>query len=128
LSLARDDLVTYDDFNALCGALPATNHVVQWGGSHVWKVGDKVFAIGGWADAGPAFTFKTSEIAYEALKQRPGLRPAPYLASRGMKWIQHFAEPGLSDEELKSHIRQSHRIVSSGLTKKKLRELGLAEP
>jgi predicted DNA-binding protein (MmcQ/YjbR family) len=45
-----------------------------------------------------------------------------------MKWIQHFAEPGLSDEELKSHIRQSHRIVSSGLTKKKLRELGLAEP
>ena len=42
--------MTYDDFNALCGALPATNHVVQWGGSHVWKVGDKVFAIGGWAD------------------------------------------------------------------------------
>ena len=120
--------MTYDDFNALCGALPATNHVVQWGGSHVWKVGDKVFAIGGWADAGPAFTFKTSEIAYEALKQRPGLRPAPYLASSGMKWIQHFAEPGLSDEELKSHIRQSHRIVSSGLTRKKLRELGLAEP
>ena len=94
----------------------------------MWKVGDKVFAIGGWADAGPAFTFKTSEIAYEALKQRPGLRPAPYLASRGMKWIQHFAEPGLSDEESKDHIRQSHRIVSSGLTKRKLRELGLAEP
>jgi predicted DNA-binding protein (MmcQ/YjbR family) len=45
-----------------------------------------------------------------------------------MKWIQHFAEPGLSDEELKDHIRQSHRIVSSGLTKRKLRELGLAEP
>jgi predicted DNA-binding protein (MmcQ/YjbR family) len=120
--------VTYDDFNALCGALPATNHVVQWGGSHVWKVGDKVFAIGGWADGEPAFTFKTSDISYELLKQQPGLRPAPYLASRGLKWIQHHAEPGLSDEELKSHIRQSHRIVSSGLTKRKRRELGLAEP
>ena len=24
--------MTYDDFNALCGALPATNYVVQWGG------------------------------------------------------------------------------------------------
>jgi len=120
--------VTYDDFNALCGALPATNHVVQWGGSHVWKVGDKVFAIGGSVKGEPAFTFKTSDISFEMLKQQPGLRPAPYLASRGMKWIQHYAEPGLSDEELRDHIRQSHRIVSSGLSNKKLRELGLAEP
>ncbi|MCR6659935.1 MAG: hypothetical protein NVV72_11555 [Asticcacaulis sp.] len=24
--------------------------VVQWGGAHVWKVGGKVFAIGGWHD------------------------------------------------------------------------------
>ena len=120
--------MTYDDFNALCGALPATNHVVQWGGSHVWKVGDKVFAIGGWADGEPAFTFKTSDISYEMLKRRPGLRPAPYLASRGMKWIQHYAQPGLSDEELKDHIRQSHRLVASGLTKKRLCELGLANP
>ena len=72
--------MTYDEFNGYCGALPATNHVVQWGGAHVWKVGDKVFAIGGWADGEPAFTFKTSDISYEMLKQRPGLRPAPYLS------------------------------------------------
>ena len=26
----------------------ATTYVVQWGGAHVWKVGGKVFAIGGW--------------------------------------------------------------------------------
>jgi predicted DNA-binding protein (MmcQ/YjbR family) len=120
--------MNHDNFNGFCGALPAANHVVQWGGSHVWKVGDKVFAIGGWADGEPAFTFKTSDISYEMLKRQPGLRPAPYLASRGMKWIQHYAEPGLSDEELKDHIRQSYRIVSLGLTNKKRRELGLAEP
>ncbi len=46
--------MTYDEFNAFCRALPATTYVVQWGGSHVWKVGGKVFAIGGWADAGEA--------------------------------------------------------------------------
>ena len=39
--------VIYDDFNAFCGALRATSYVVQWRGSHVWKVGGKVFAIGG---------------------------------------------------------------------------------
>ncbi len=117
--------MTYDEYNAFCGALPATSHVVQWGGSHVWKVGGKVFAIGGWGDQQPAFTFKVSELSYEILREQPGLRPAPYMASRGMKWIQQFAQPGLTDEDLRGYLRQSHRIVASGLSKKKQRELGL---
>lgn len=119
--------MTYEEFNAFCAALPATTHVVQWGGADVWKVGGKVFAIGGWDEAeGQArFTFKTSELSYNILKDQAGLRPAPYLASRGMKWIQHYAEPGLSDADLRDYLRESHRLVSLGLTKKLQRELGL---
>ena len=48
---------------------------------------------------------------YEVLKDQAGLRPAPYLASRGMKWIQHYAAPGLNDDELKDYLRESYRIV-----------------
>lgn len=114
-----------DEFNTYCGGLPATTHVVQWGGADVWKVGGKVFAIGGWGEGQPAFTFKVTEIAYEMLKDEPGLRPAPYLASRGMKWIQHYAAPGLSDDDLRDYLRQSYAIVSRGLTKKKQQELGI---
>lgn len=125
LGVGDHDDMTYEQFNAFCRALKATAYVVQWGGSHVWKVGGKVFAIGGWADGQAAFTFKVSDIAYELLKDRPGLRPAPYLASRGMKWIQHFAKPGLSDTALRDYIRQSHLIVSQGLSKKRRIELGL---
>ena len=117
--------MTYEEFNAFCGALPATSHVVQWGGSHVWKVGGKVFAVGGWGDEEPAVTFKVTDIAYEILRDQPGLRPAPYLASRGMKWIQNYAKPGLSDEDLKDYLKQSHHIVSLGLSKKRQKELGL---
>ena len=121
--------MTYDEFNAFCRGLPATTHVVQWRGSHVWKVGGKVFAIGGWDDGGEAYvTFKTSDIAFEMLRAQPGLRPAPYLASRGMKWIQHYADPGLSDDDLKGYLRESHRIVSLGLTKKAQKKLGLNQP
>lgn len=36
-----------DEYNTFCAMLPATSHVVQWGGSDVWKVGGKVFAIAG---------------------------------------------------------------------------------
>jgi predicted DNA-binding protein (MmcQ/YjbR family) len=117
--------MTYDEYNTFCAALAATSHVVQWGGSHVWKVGGKVFAIGGWDADAPAFTFKVSPLSFEILKALPGLRPAPYLASRGMSWIQHYAEPGLSDDDLKEYIRQSHRLVALGLSRRRRGELGL---
>jgi predicted DNA-binding protein (MmcQ/YjbR family) len=117
--------MTYEEYNRFCAALPATNHVVQWGGSQVWKVGGKVFAIGGWDEAAPAFTFKVSPLSFEILKAQPGLRPAPYLASRGLNWIQHYSEPGLGDEDLKTYIRESHRLVALGLGRRKRRELGL---
>ncbi len=117
--------MTYDDFNAFCRGLPSTTYVVQWGGSHVWKVGGKVFAIGGWGDGEEAFTFKVTDLSFEILKNQPGLRPAPYLAARGMMWIQHYAQPGLSDDEMGRYLHRSHNIVSLGLSKKKQRELGL---
>jgi predicted DNA-binding protein (MmcQ/YjbR family) len=120
--------MTEDDYNAFCGALPATSHVVQWGGAHVWKVGGKVFVLGRFDGDQPSFSFKVSELSFEMLKDQPGLRPAPYLASRGLKWIQHFAKPGLTDDELRDYIRQSHRIVSQGLSKKRQRELNLNQP
>lgn len=117
--------MTYSQFNAFCSALKATTYVMQWGDSHVWKVGGKVFAIGGWGENGPAFTFKVSEMGFEILRDMPGLRPAPYLASRGLKWIQHYGKPGLSARDLKDYLRQSHYLVSRGLSKKKRRELDL---
>jgi len=117
--------MTYDEYNVFCAALPATSHVVQWGGSHVWKVGEKVFAIGGWDEGAPRITFKVSDIAFELLKEQPGLRPAPYLASRGLKWIQHYAPPGLPDEALCDYIREAHAIVAKALPRKKQLELGL---
>lgn len=117
--------MTDAEFNAFCKALPAATYVMQWGGSHVWKVGGKVFAIGGQQDGEASVTFKVSDISYEMLKAQTGLRPAPYLASRGLKWIQHYAKPGLSDSELRDYIRRSHEIITQGLSKKKRAELGL---
>mgnify|MGYP001792945689 FL=1 len=118
--------MTLDEYNDFCGALVATSRVVQWGGSHVWKVGGKVFAVAGWGDADFfAVTFKVTPLSYEILQEQPGLRPAPYLASRGMKWIQHYAAPGLNDGALQAYIETSHRLVAAGLSKKKQNELGL---
>src|SRR6185369_200811 len=114
-----------DEYNGFCASLPATSHVVQWGGAHVWKVGGKVFAIGGWNDGeGLAVTFKCSDIGYDVLKEQPGLRPAPYLASRGMKWIQFQSGESMDDETLKDYLRESQRLVALNLPRKLRSELG----
>ena len=115
-----------DDYNTFCGSLAATTHVIQWGDADVWKVGGKVFAVAGWGDRDfTAITFKTTRDEYEFLAEMPGLRPAPYLASRGFAWIQHYELPGLEDDDLREQLQESHRLVGAGLSKKRQRELGL---
>jgi predicted DNA-binding protein (MmcQ/YjbR family) len=130
--------MTREEFNAVCGRLKATSHVVQWGGADVWKVGPtaehgpraKVFAVGG-LEGGKGespvfrFSFKVSEIAWEILKDANGCRSAPYLAARGMKWIQADARGGLKDTELRGYLEASHAIVAQGLSRKVRAELGL---
>ena len=118
--------MNYEQFNQFCRSLPATTYIVQWGNSHVWKVGGKVFAIGGWGEnKQPAFVFKTSDLNFGFLKESKGYKPAPYFANRGMKWIQLFYSVKENDDDLIYYLTESHRIVSLGLTKIKQKELEL---
>ncbi|MEX0318710.1 MAG: MmcQ/YjbR family DNA-binding protein [Ruegeria sp.] len=117
--------MTRDEFNTFCSGLKATSHVVQWRNADVWKVGGKVFALCGWNEGNDAFTFKATDLAFEVLQGEPGIRPAPYLASRGMKWLQVYEERGMSDTSLREHILTSYDLVVAGMTKKKRAELGL---
>lgn len=124
--MTYEPIMTRDEFNSFCKSLTATNHVVQWGNADVWKVGTKVFAICGWNDGRDAFTFKASQIAFEVLQDQPGIRPAPYLASRGLKWLQVYDLPGLSDDELREHLVMSYHMAAANLSKKKRLELGVS--
>lgn len=119
-------MITNYEFDMFCASLPGTSKVVQWGGAHVWKVGEKVFAIGGWSDGNePYVTFKCSPESYDIMKSQPGLRPAPYFASRGMKWIQVTSDETLGKDDLKVYIRESHRLAAQNLTRKRRQELDL---
>jgi predicted DNA-binding protein (MmcQ/YjbR family) len=105
--------MTREYYDAFCAKLPQATHVVQWGDASVWKVGGKVFAIGGWSESDEfAVTFKCSETSFAVLKDLPGLRPAPYLASRGLTWVQRIdpdarrrGAHGLPASKLRPHRR-----------------------
>jgi predicted DNA-binding protein (MmcQ/YjbR family) len=113
--------VNIAEFNEYCASLPSSTNVVQWGGASVWKIGGKVFAIG-WSDPF-AVTFKAGDIGYEILRQEEGYMPAPYFASRGMKWIR--AENSVDNQELKNHIQNSFDLIASKFSQKIRKEIGI---
>ena len=103
-------------------ALPAVTLVEQWG-SHVAKVGGKVFALLG-AESGDV-VFKVTELSFEGLTQIEGVGQAPYFAKRA--WVSVGKGAKVPDADLKAYVRASHKMVAGGLTRKLRAELGLIE-
>jgi predicted DNA-binding protein (MmcQ/YjbR family) len=121
-------MMTRKDYDAFCKTLPHATHVVQWGDASVWKIGGKVFAIGGWSGGETfAVSFKCSKTSFTILSELPGLRPAPYLASRGLLWMQRIDERALDDADLQAYLRQSYLLAAAGLPKRTQRALGLTD-
>jgi predicted DNA-binding protein (MmcQ/YjbR family) len=115
-------LHTVKAFRKYVSSLPAVTLVEQWG-SHVAKVGGKVFALCG--QDGDHLTFKVTELSFEALTGIDGVGQAPYFARRA--WVSVGRGTDLSDADLKAYLAASHRMVAEKLTRKARAELGLEE-
>lgn len=107
-------------FDAACRRLPAVTSVVQWGADNVYKVGGRIFAVVG---PGGSFSFKATDIAFEALTSSGRGRPAPYLARA--KWVRFDAMADIDDAELADWLATAHALVAAKLTRAVRRELGL---
>lgn len=118
--------MTLEEFHAICGALPATTLSEPFGpGTHVWKVGGKMFAAARADEEGAhaRINFKVPDDSFELLGEEPGLRPAPYMARA--KWIQVETADALSNADIEAYLRYSHGVYAAKLTKAKRAELGL---
>ena len=112
----------FDDF---CADLAATTHVIQWGGSSVWKVGGKIFAVcSHWVAGNHAkISFKCSEMSYTLLREEEGIIPAPYLARA--QWVQLEHPDAMSKADIQLYIEEAHRIIAGKLTRAARAVLGL---
>jgi predicted DNA-binding protein (MmcQ/YjbR family) len=117
--------MTFEDFEAFCLSLPAATLAVQWGGTHVYKVGDKVFAMAGTGDDAidGSYVFKTSELSFEILVESGVATRAPYLPRGG--WLKLASRAALPDLDLQAYVAQSHQLVAAGLPKALRKSLGL---
>lgn len=115
--------MTPEAFDAVCAGLPGTRKDIQWGDDHVWKVGDRMFAVRGGA-TDPSFSFKASDIAFEVLTEAGPGKPAPYLARAKWVWFERLS--GQDDADVADWLRTAHGLIAAKLTKKLRAELGLA--
>ncbi len=68
-------------------------------------------------DKWAGITFKASDMSFEMLRHEKGCRPAPYFASRGMKWIQGYSDESLGAKELNAYLKGSYELVFAKLPK-----------
>ena len=112
--------MTREEVGAIALALPAATHVVQWGGSDVYKVGGKVFAICG---LGGGLSFKVTEIGFMVLTDEGPGRQAPYCAKG--QWVAVDLDE-VGAEDVAGWLATAHSLISAKLTRKARQELGLA--
>lgn len=110
-------------FDRFCRTLPGAQFVVQWGDSHVYKIGEKLFAMGNEWEGQPAFILKTTPLSYEILLQQGIATRAPYL-TRG-NWVRISNPTALADADLGNYIKQSYGIVAAKLPKATRASLGI---
>lgn len=108
-------------FDAACRALRGATMDVQWGDSHVYKVGGKMFAVR--SPSGGGVSFKVSDIAFEALTESGRAIPAPYLARA--RWVRFADLARLDVAEVTDWLKSAHALVGAKLTRKARAELGL---
>jgi len=110
-------MMTREEVEACALALPATTKVIQWGGSDVFKVGGKVFAI-----CNEGLSFKVTEIGFEVLTSDGLGRQAPYCAKG--QWV-NIALDRLDSADAAGWLATAHSLIAGKLTRKARAELGL---
>jgi len=113
--MKRQDIATF------CLQLPGAREDFKWGSNRVFSIAEnKMFAILDFL--GHDLAFKVDRDLFLGYVDRPGIRPAPYLARA--HWISMSGtQLPLGDDELRQLLTRSHQLVVQRLPKR--RQVGL---
>ena len=107
--------MTIDTIRQICRAFPGVTEDVKWGQDLCFCVSGKMFAA---MDLNPphGIGFKCTPEDFGGLVERPGVRPAPYLA-RAM-WVQEEAlGDALDRREYERLLKSAYELVVAKLPK-----------
>ncbi|WP_071873096.1 MmcQ/YjbR family DNA-binding protein [Atopomonas hussainii] len=112
--------MTRNEIAHFCLSLPGAREDYKWGSNRVFSIAEtKMFAIVDFL--GGELAFKVDSDLFLGFTDRPGIRPAPYLARA--HWVSLPAPFAMGDDELRACLTRSHQLVVRKLAKK--RQIGL---
>ena len=96
-----------------CLAMPGVTEEMKWGENLCFSVGRKLFLILGLDHSPVSASFKVPAEAFEEISQRPGFKPAPYLARGNWVWVEDIGIPG--ERNWQNYLQTSYILIRSKL-------------
>ncbi|MCB1018660.1 MAG: MmcQ/YjbR family DNA-binding protein [Acidobacteria bacterium] len=102
--------------------MPHATETIKWDNNLVFTIDAKMFAIAALDPGAVWLSFKVTPEGFTELTERPGIRPAPYLARA--HWVSLETPGAMLRSELERCLRGSYQLVFDKLPKKRRLVLG----
>lgn len=112
-----------EDIQAICRQLPGVTEDIKWGNDYVFSIGGKMFCVVGLEQSPTTASFKVTDEEFEEMCDRPGFKPAPYVAKYKWVWIDDINKMKKSD--WKKYLQQSYDLVKEKLPAKLKKQLNI---
>ena len=116
MARSQTNKMNVDTLRKFCTSLPGVTEDIKWGNDLCFSVGNKMFTVTGVDDATTGISMKTTPDKFSDLIERPGIRPAHYVAR--YHWITIEDQTAVTDEEIRQLIKGSYQLVFDKLPAK----------
>jgi predicted DNA-binding protein (MmcQ/YjbR family) len=111
-----------EDIKAICEEMPQVTTDIKWGNDLVFSIGGKMFCVVGLDQSPTTASFKVTDGEFEEMCNRPGFKPAPYVAK--YKWVFVEDIKKMKSAAWKKYLQQSYELVKAKLPPKIKKQLG----
>ena len=112
-----------EEVQKICRKLPAVTEDIKWEHDLVFSVGKKMFFVLGLDQSPTTASFKVKDEEFDEMCNRPGFKPAPYVAKYKWVWIDDINK--MKKAEWEKYLKQSYDLVKDKLPTKLKKQLGL---
>jgi len=112
-----------EGIQTICRGMAGVTEDIKWEHDLVFSIGGKMFCVAGLDQSPTTASFKVPDEDFEEMSQRPGFKPAPYVAK--YKWVFIDDINKMNKKEWTHYLSQSYRLVKDKLSNKVKKQLGL---
>ena len=112
-----------EDVQNICRQMQCVKEDIKWEHDLVFSIGGKMFCVVGLDQSPTTASFKVKDEEFEEMCNKPGFKPAPYVAKYKWVWIEDINK--MKKADWKKYLEQSYDLVKNKLSIKLKKQLGL---